>query len=76
MISSGMCPSLVFLDEVTTNIDQIGVVGVYNMILELAKDRQVFITTHDQNLLEMLEGCELINLEKRKGFTRLKNLDY
>lgn len=72
MLSSGMCPSLVFLDEVTTNIDQIGVVGVYNMILELAKDRQVFITTHDQNLLEMLDGCELISLEKRKGFTNLK----
>jgi len=72
MLSSGMCPSLVFLDEVTTNIDQIGVVGVYNMILELAKDRQVFITTHDQNLLEMLDGCELISLEKRKGFTHLK----
>lgn len=72
MLSTGMCPSLVFLDEVTTNIDQIGVVGVYNMILELSKDRQVFITTHDQNLLEMLEGCELINLEKRKGFTKLK----
>jgi len=72
MLSSGMCPNLVFLDEVTTNIDQIGVVGVYNMILELAKDRQVFITTHDQNLLDMLEGCELIVLEKRKGFTTLK----
>lgn len=49
-----------------------GVVGVYNMIAELAKDRQVFITTHDQNLLDMLDGCELISLEKRKGFTRLK----
>lgn len=72
MLSSGMSPSLVFLDEVTTNIDQIGVVGVYNMILELAKDRQVFITTHDQNLLDMLEGCELIKLEKRKGFTSMK----
>ena len=76
MLSSGMCPSLVFLDEVTTNIDQIGVVGVYNMILELAKDRQVFITTHDQNLLDLLEGCELLNLEKRKGFTSLKKNDY
>lgn len=72
MLSSGMCPSLVFLDEVTTNIDQIGVIGVYNMILELAKDRQVFITTHDQNLLDMLEGCELINLEKKSGFTNIK----
>lgn len=76
MLNSGMFPSLVFLDEVTTNIDQIGVIGVYNMIVELAKDRQVFITTHDQNLLEMLEGCELINLEKRKGFTHLKKNCY
>lgn len=73
MLNSGTCPNVVFLDEVTTNIDQVGVVGVYNMIMELAKDRQVFITTHDQNLLDLLEGCELINLEKRKGFTRLKN---
>lgn len=73
MLNSGTYPSLVFLDEVTTNIDQMGVVGVYNMIMELAKDRQVFITTHDQNLLEMLDGCELITLEKRGGFTRMKN---
>jgi ABC-type multidrug transport system ATPase subunit len=75
-LSSGTCPSLVFLDEVTTNIDQIGVVGVYNMIMELAKDRQVFVTTHDQNLLEMLDGCELITLEKKDGFTRMKKSDY
>lgn len=72
-LSSGTCPSLVFLDEVTTNIDQMGVVGVYNMIMELAKDRQVFVTTHDQNLLDMLDGCELLILEKSGGFTRLKN---
>ena len=76
MLSSGTCPSLVFLDEVTTNIDQVGVVGVHNMIMELAKDRRVFITTHDQNLLEMLDGCELISLEKRNGLTRMKNSDY
>lgn len=73
MLSSGTCPNVVFLDEVTTNIDQMGVLGVYNMIAELAKDRQVFITTHDQNLLELLDGCDLITLEKRDGFTRLKN---
>jgi DNA repair exonuclease SbcCD ATPase subunit len=73
MLNSGTYPSLVFLDEVTTNIDQMGVVGVYNMIMELAKDRQVFVTTHDQNLLDMLDGCQLLTLEKRGGFTRLKN---
>ena len=74
MLNSGICPSLVFLDEVTTNIDPIGVLGVYNMIIELAKNRQVFITTHDQNLLDLLEGCELINLEKQGGFTSLKKI--
>ena len=73
-LSSGICPNLVFLDEVTTNIDPIGVYGVYNMIAELAKDRKVFITTHDQNLLDLLEGCESIRLEKKNGFTKLKKI--
>jgi len=71
-LNSGVYPSLVFLDEVTTNIDPIGVYGVYNMIAELSKDRKVFITTHDQNLLDLLEGCELIRLEKKAGFTKIK----
>lgn len=71
-LSSGVCPSIVFLDEVTTNIDPIGVNGVYNMIVELSKDRKVFITTHDQNLLELLEGCQSIKLEKKAGFTKIK----
>jgi DNA repair exonuclease SbcCD ATPase subunit len=72
-LSSGVCPSIVFLDEVTTNIDPIGVQGVYNMITEMSKDRKVFITTHDQNLLDLLEGCDLIRLEKFEGFTKIKN---
>lgn len=71
MLSSGRTTSCIFLDEVTTNIDPIGVVGVYNMIMEMAKDRQVFITTHDQGLLDMLEGCEVIKLQKKDGFTKL-----
>lgn len=71
-LSSGVYPSVVFLDEVTTNIDPIGVYGVYNMIAELSKDRKVFITTHDQNLLDLLDGCELIKLEKKAGFTKMK----
>lgn len=71
-LSSGVYPSIVFLDEVSTNIDVVGVMGVYNMILELSKDRQVFVTTHDQNLLDLLQGCDLINLEKKNGFTKIK----
>ena len=72
MLNSGRVPSIVFLDEVTTNVDPVGVIGIYNMIMELSKDRQVFITTHDQDLIDMLAGCDSINLEKRGGFTKLK----
>lgn len=71
MLNSGASPSLVFLDEVTTNIDPIGVQGVYNMIAELANHKQVFVTTHDRDLLDILSGCESINLKKLNGFTTL-----
>jgi len=71
MLTTGTCPSLIFLDEVTTNIDPIGVQGVYNMIVELAKERQVLVTTHDQGLLELLDNFETINLEKKGGITRI-----
>ena len=72
MLSAGAAPSLVFLDEVSTNVDGAGIVGIYNMIQELAEDRMVFITTHDQNLLQMLDGCDTIDLIHENGFTTLK----
>ena len=72
MISSGTIPSLVFLDEVTTNIDPLGVMGIYNMIQELSVDKQVFITTHDKDLIKMLETVQTINLIHQNGFTKLK----
>lgn len=71
MLNTGTSPSLVFLDEVTTNIDPIGVQGIYNMICELAKDKQVFVTTHDQDLLSMLHGCDTLWLEMRDGATKV-----
>lgn len=71
MLSHGVSPNIIFLDEVTTNIDQIGVQGIYNMICELAKDKKVFVTTHDSDLLSFLYGCETLNLEMKNGETKL-----
>lgn len=72
MFNSGSCPSLVFLDEITGGgIDKSGVAGVFNMTLELAKERQIFVTTHNQNLLDLLEGCESILLIKQNDVTKL-----
>lgn len=72
MLNSGSCPSLVFLDEITGGgIDKSGVSGVFNMICELSKERQVFITTHNEYLLNMLDGYEEIVLEKENDITKL-----
>jgi DNA repair exonuclease SbcCD ATPase subunit len=71
MMSSGAIPSLVFLDEVSTNVDPLGVQGIYNMITELAEDKQVFITTHDPDLIRMLEGSDTLRVVHENGFTRL-----
>lgn len=72
MFHSGSSPSLVFLDEITGGgIDRAGVSGVYNMIFELAKEKQVFITTHNDTLLDMLQGCETIKLKKEHDITIL-----
>lgn len=74
MLNSGSCPSLVFLDEVTGgSIDRAGVSGIYNMIFELAKERQVLVTTHNENLMSLLQGCETITLKKENDITVLHN---
>ena len=71
MLSSGSIPSVVFLDEVTTNVDPLGVQGIYNMICELAEDRQVFVTTHDPDLIRMLQTADTLKLVHENGFAKL-----
>jgi len=71
MANSGKVPSLVFLDEVATNIDPIGVQGIYRMICELSKEKQVFVTTHDQGLLELLNSNNTLWLKKENDITTL-----
>jgi DNA repair exonuclease SbcCD ATPase subunit len=72
MLNSGCCPSIVFLDEITGGgIDRAGTVGIYNMIFELAKERQVFVTTHNESLMAMLEGCETLTLRKQNDISIL-----
>jgi DNA repair exonuclease SbcCD ATPase subunit len=70
MLTCGFSPSFIFLDEVSSNVDQAGIVCVYNFICELAKDKQVFVTTHSSELAQMLDGCDRIYLQMKDGITR------
>lgn len=70
MLSSGTCPSIVALDEVVTYQDRPGVHCIYQMICEMARDRQVIVITHDQDLLQMIEGgSSTVTVERRGGFS-------
>ena len=69
-LSADAIPSIIFLDEVTTNVDPLGVQGIYNMICELAEDKQVFVTTHDPDLVKMLHGASVIRLVHENGYTK------
>lgn len=72
MLSSGTCPSVVFLDEITGGgIDRAGIPGVHDFIYELAKERQVFVTTHNETLANLMQGCESITLKKQNDITVL-----
>ncbi len=71
-LNSGKTPNIVFLDEVTSNVDPQGVSGIYNMICELNKEKQVFITTHDHDLIDYLNGCDTLDLVMEKGLTKIE----
>lgn len=68
-LNSGASLSAIFLDEVTMNMDEIGVLGIYRMICELAKEKQVFVIDHNESLLQMLGGCDVINIEMQNEIT-------
>ena len=69
MLSSGTRPSLVFLDEVGANIERRGIPYIFDMICELAKDKQVFVVSHDAQLTSMLEGADVITIRKENGIS-------
>lgn len=74
VLTSGNCPSIVFLDEITGgSIDKSGVSGVFNMICELSKERQVFVTTHNEELLNMLDGCQTLTIVKEDDVSKLSS---
>lgn len=72
MIAAGTCPSIISLDEVALNVDVPGVHGIFKMIGELAKDRQVLVTSHDPNLNDLLSSCDVLTVVKKDGFTELE----
>lgn len=71
-LNTGRMLDIIFLDEVTSNIDKVGAEAIYRMILQLSQEKQVFVTTHDQNLLEFLKGVDNMTLVMQNGVSKLE----
>ncbi|MGH7175643.1 MAG: hypothetical protein ACREGR_04790, partial [Minisyncoccia bacterium] len=72
LLNTGTCPSMTFLDEVSSNISRVGIEGVYRMICELSKDRQVFIIDHNEALLQKLAGCQTITVTMKDEVSSIR----
>jgi len=63
--------NLLFFDEVAENIDEDGIQGLYNLLLELKKTRQIFVITHNKHLKTLLDSSKRLTVEKKKGITSI-----
>lgn len=76
MANAGVIPNLVFFDEITGGcIDRAGIPGVYQLVKLVSQNRKVFVTTHNENMLELLSGEQVIRVEKRNGKSLLSSND-
>lgn len=61
--------NLLFFDEIADNIDPQGIDGLFALLSEMKKDKQVFIITHNPLLQEQLEDVETLTITKRNGIS-------
>lgn len=64
-------PNLLFFDEVAENIDDAGIFGLYQLLLDLKLNKQIFVITHNKQLKTLLESSPRITIEKKNGISQL-----
>ncbi len=72
-LNSGSTPNIVFLDEISINMDSQGNNAIYKLIKNISKNKQVFVTTHDQELLQLLGDSNQLKLKMENGISSIDN---
>lgn len=73
-LNSGSTPNIIFLDEISINMDSQGNNAIYKLIKNIAQNKKVFITTHDQELLQLLSGASELKLRMENGISCVHNV--
>lgn len=65
--------NVIFLDEFVDSLDYIGILGLYNLLVDLKKTKKIFIITHNKDLQNLLYNDSLISIIKEQGISRLSD---
>lgn len=64
--------NIIFFDEIAENMDEDGCQGVHNLLKSLKEeDKTIFLITHNAHLKSLLDGCQILTIEKRNGESRI-----
>jgi DNA repair exonuclease SbcCD ATPase subunit len=64
--------NIIFFDEIAENMDEDGCQGIHNLLKSLKEeDKTVFLITHNSHLKSLLDGCQILTIEKRNGESRI-----
>jgi ABC-type Mn2+/Zn2+ transport system ATPase subunit len=55
-------------------MDSQGNNAIYKLIKNISKNKQVFITTHDQELLQLLADANQLRLKMENGISHIHNV--
>tara|TARA_Y100000034_G_scaffold108277_1_gene138529 strand:+ start:2945 stop:4552 length:1608 start_codon:yes stop_codon:yes gene_type:complete len=71
-IVTGSKTNILFLDEIAENLDADGINGLYILMRELRKSKDLFVITHNNNLKSVLDFGNKVTIIKARGYSRLK----
>ena len=64
--------NLMFFDEVAENLDQDGLDGLYILLSELKKDKNLFVITHNNYLKSLMDNVKTLTITKSKGISKVQ----
>ena len=61
----------IFFDEVAENLDQDGLDGLYILLSELKKTKNLFVITHNNYLKSLMDNVKTLTITKSKGISSI-----
>lgn len=64
--------NLLFFDEVAENLDEKGIQGLFQLLKEIKKEKNIFVITHNKYLKTLLDSSKRLSIIKENGVSKVK----